>query len=251
MNENSTHTELLIQYLDGELQGEDLNKVRKIIEENASAREELENLRLAKEASKIYGMKTRIGSLHAEMMQELKTPQTGITRKIFQYSLRIAAVIIVLFSLSELYQYITATPEKLFSENYRAFDLHQTRGSSTTSLEDLYEKGDMADLIQEYNQLKSPQAKDCFLAGDAYLNTHRPDMAIEAYTRMEQINKTNNTHFFEEDAEYFLALGYLANNEPKKALPLFEKIHADPGHPYHMAVSTWFIIKVKKSVNRP
>lgn len=248
MNENSTHTDLLIQFLDGELQGEQLSALEKDIQQNPSSREELENLRLAKEAASSYGLKTRIASIHNEMMHELKkpgVPKSKLISLVTQYGLRVAAVLIILFGVSALYQYITATPEKLFSENFHAFDLRTTRGSSVTSLEDLYEKGDMSGLIQQFTRMKSPEAKDYFLAGNAYLSTHQPAMAIEAFISLEQLNKSKNTHFFEEDAEYYLALGYLGDHEPAKALLIFEKIHANPNHPYHSAVSSWFLSKVK------
>ncbi len=249
MNEYSTHTEMLIRLLDGELNDSERAAVKKMIAENPSVREEFENLQIAKNAIHTYGLKSTIGSIHKEMMQEIKPPESGLTRKIFQYGLRIAAVLIVLFGLSAVYEYITASPEKLFNENFHAYELHKTRGSANTTLEDLYEEGNMSGLIQQYNQLKSPEAKDCFLAGNAFLSTHRPSNAIEAFTRLEQINKANNTHYFEEDVEYFLALSYLGNNEPSKALPLFEKIHADPNHPFNSAVSSWFLLKIKRSVS--
>jgi hypothetical protein len=251
MNENSTHTESLIQYLDGELQGDSLASVQKSIEENPIVHEELISLSMAKESVKSFGLKTRISSIHTEMMQELNKKnqsKTGIVRTIYQYTLRVAAVLIILFGLSALYQYYTATPEKLFNENFHAYELHETRGSSITSLEDLYEKGDMNGLIQQFDQLKSPHAKDFILAGNAFLSTHRPAKAIEAFTSLAQLNKMNNTHYFEEDAEYFLALSYLSNNEPARALPILEKIHADPNHPFHAAVSAWFVRKVKRLI---
>ena len=250
MNEQNTNTDLLIQYLDGELQGEQLETIQKDIEENPASHEELENLRMAKEAAKSYALKSRISSIHQEMMQEMKktsATKTPVIRMIAQYSFRVAAVLILLFGISSLYQYITVTPDKLFSENFQAFALHETRGS-TTMLEDLYEKGDMKTLIQQFELLKSPQGNDYFLAGNAYLSTRQPAKAIETFLNLQQFNRTNNTHYFEEDLEYYLALSYLGNNEPVKALPLFEKIHADPNHPYHEAVSSWFISKVKKTM---
>ncbi len=100
MNENSTNTELLIQYLDGELHGEQLETFKKNLEANPALREELENLRLAREAVSAYGLQKKIRSIHPEMMRELKVktqPEPVITRMIFQYSLRVAAVLIILF----------------------------------------------------------------------------------------------------------------------------------------------------------
>jgi tetratricopeptide (TPR) repeat protein len=169
-------------------------------------------------------------------------------RKIYQYGVRIAAVLIILFGLSVFYQYLTATPEKLFNENYQSYNLRETRGVSANSLEFWYKKGNMDSLIQEFNGLKSPQTEDYFLVGNAFLITHQPAKAIESFLAIDQINKTANTHSYEEDAEYYLALSWLDNKEPGKALPVLEKIHADPGHPYNKKVSAWFLMKVKRSI---
>jgi hypothetical protein len=251
MSENSTNTDLLIRYLDGELEGAELESVKKDIEADPALHEELENLSLAKKAVTAYGMHKKIQSIHPKMMQELRENSgkgTGVTRMIFQYGFRAAAILIVLFGISVFYQYYTSTPEKLFNENFQSYDLRVTRGSSNSSLEDLYEKGDMTGLINRFNHLKSPQVADYFLAANAYLNTRRPDSAVILFVGLENLNRTNQTHYFEEDTEYFLALSYLANKEPVKALPLFEKIHANPGHPFHSAVSAWFLTRLRKSI---
>ena len=251
MNENSPQTDLLIQFLDGELPREQMDSLKKSLTENPALREELENLRLAKEAVKSYGLKNRVRLIHSEMMQEFKktaVPKTSLVKMITRHGLRVAAVLIVLFGISTLYQYITSTPEKLFTENFKTFDLHTTRGNFNTILEDLYEKGDMQGLIQQFILMKTPEAKDYFLAGNAYLGIHEAALAVKTFLKLGQLNKTNNTHFYEEDLEYYLALGYLGSGKPAKALPILEKIHADQNHPYHEAVSAWLIRKVKRTV---
>jgi hypothetical protein len=154
-----------------------------------------------------------------------------------------------LIGFSALYQYLTVTPEKLFNESFHPFEIHETRGSSRNGLEDSYKKANMEVVIQEFTRLKSPDAEDYFLAGNAFLSTHEPAKAIESFLNLQQINKTTNTHYFEEDAEYYLALSYLANHEPAKALPLFEKIHGEPNNPYNQKVSSWFLQKLRKSVS--
>jgi tetratricopeptide (TPR) repeat protein len=251
MSEHSTNTDLLIQYLDGELEGAQLESVKNSIETDPVIREEYENLALAKQAVASYGLQEKIRSIHPEMMQELGKIQTGpmgITRMIYKYSVRVAAVLIVLFGVSFMYKYYTSTPEKLFSENFHSYDLRITRGSNGSSLEDLYEKGDMAGLISQFNKLKSPQAPDYFLAANAYLNMHHPDTAIAIFINLQDLNRQSHTHYYEEDIEYFLALSYLGNKEPAKALPLFEKIHASPNHPFHQAVSAWFLTRLKRTI---
>jgi hypothetical protein len=249
MNENFTTTELLVQYLDGELKGDQLDAVKKSIEKNNATREELEKLRLAKEAIKSYGLKNKISSIHSEMMHKLNkntVPKTGTVKNIFQYSMRIAAGVAIVIGLSVSYQYFTASPEKLFNENFEAFNLHETRGTVASPLEDIYKKENMQAVIQQFNTLNDPMPLDCFLAGNAFLTTRQPGKAIEAFMLLQLKNKTNNTHYFEEDTQYYLALSYLINNEPGSALPLFEKIHADKNHPYHKKISNWFLSKLHR-----
>jgi hypothetical protein len=248
MNENYTYTELLVQYLDGELDDVQSETVKKSLEENTSVREEFDRLSLAKETIKRYGLKSNIGSIHREMMEELKDVplrKTGVAR-IIQYTVRIAAIFILVIGVSTLYQYFTASPEKLFKENFRPFTLHETRGNTPSALEDAYKKENMSEVMRLFNTLKDPQPVDYFLTGNAFLGASQPAKAIQAFLSLQQMNKTNSTHYFEEDVEYFLALSYLANNEPAKAIPLFEKIHADANHPYYGKVGNWFLRKLHR-----
>jgi tetratricopeptide (TPR) repeat protein len=251
MNENSTHTEQLIQYIDGELAGDQFEFVKKNIEESKAWREEYENLQLAREAMKSYGLKSRIHVIHEEMMSELKTTaasDTGIIRRMLPATLRIAVILVALLGLSAIYQYMVATPEKLFEENFKVFQLRETRSVSINSLEEVYKSGNSELVIKAFTQLKSAQAEDYFLAGNAYLILGEPSNAIAAFLAVEQFNRTHNTHSFEEDAEYYLGLSYLANNESTKALAIFEKIQADPSNAYHSKVSSWFMGKLKHTI---
>ena len=249
MNNNYTTTELLIQYIDGELEGEQLDAIKKSIDEDDSTREEFERLQLAKDAVKSYGLKTKIGNIHQEMMDEHREgdlSKTGIVSMVLKYTLRIAAIAIFVTGSFSLYQYFTTSPEKLFNESFTAFSLHENRGLSTSALEDAYKKENMKEVIQQFNLLKDPKPEDFFLAGNAFLSTQKPAKAIAVFEALQQKNKINNEHFFEEDAEYYLALGYLDNNETEKAIPILEKINKDSGHPYNKKVTDWFLRKAKR-----
>jgi hypothetical protein len=249
MSENLTSTDLLIQYLDGELQGEQQDLIKKNIEVNNATREEFERLQLAKEAIKQYGLKNKIGAIHIDMMRELKTDITakpGIVRQLIRYSIRIAASALIIVGLAISYQYFTASPDKLFSENFAAFDLHETRGAAASPLVDVYKKGNMQEVIANFNALQQPQPQDYFLAGNAFLSTSQPDKAIQEFMALQLKNTADKTHYFEEDVEYYLALSYLKNQEANKAIPIFEKIHADKNHAYHKKISAWFIAKLHR-----
>jgi len=249
MNENSTHTEKLIQFLDGELQAEEMEKLKKSLADNQTLREELDNLQLAREAAARYGLKSKISDIHKEMMLELKQTKpakSSVVKMFAQTGLRVAAVLMVLVGLSALYQYFTASPEKLFSENYQPYDIHTMRGAPVNSrILENYKDGKMDSVIMEFNALRSPKAEEYMVAGIAFLESNHPDKAISNFNKLIQQNTEAKTDFFEDDAEFYLAMSYLKNREPQKALPIMEKIQADPGHPYNRKLSKWFILKVK------
>ncbi len=54
-----------------------------------------------------------------------------------------------------------------------------------------------------------------------------------------------HTGLMYDDAEYYLALSYLKNNETAEALPLFKKIHNNKAHLYNNKVSSWFLRKLQ------
>ena len=248
MNENSTDTELLIQYLDGELAGAELEKIIARLRDNAGLREEFENLQLAREAMKSYGLKSKIGDIHKEMMPQLKekTPGTGAIKMIFQTSLRIAAVLIVLLGASALYQYLTVTPDKLFAESFSPYQTHNLRdGSNQSALKSAYLKGEADSVILLFHAGKSLQPEDYLMAGITFLEINQPAKAIDLFNSMIQKNSISKTDQFEDDAEYYLAESYLQNNEPEKAIPIFEKIQADHKHAYNSRVSRWFMLKLR------
>ncbi len=251
MNNNSTNTELLIRFIDGELENDELIALKEQLNTDNSLAAELENLRYAKDAIKSYGIRNTVAAVHSEMMKELNTTKTIARvislKQILKYSSRIAAMAILVLGIAMLYQYFSATPDQLFRNNYNAFVLHESRGSTDVSaLEQPYKSGDMKTTMKIFNQLNSPTAEDYFLNGNAALQSGNPSAAIKSFLALQQKNKSENTHLFEEDTQYYLALAYLQNNDAASALPIFENIHADNKHPYYRQAGSWFITKLKR-----
>ena len=60
-----------------------------------------------------------------------------------------------------------------------------------------------------------------------------------------EANRTSPEKILNDDAEYYLALSYLAADQPENALPLFQHIHDDAHHLYNDQVTSWFLWKVR------
>ena len=123
------------------------------------------------------------------------------------------------------------------------------RGASNNSaIREAYITGKMDSVIWEFNSLNAPQPEEYLLAGIAFLEKNQPEKAIETFKAMIQKNENSKTDYFEQDAEYYLAMGYLDNMEPEKAMPLLEKIKSDPENRYYSDVDELLLLKVRTSI---
>ena len=248
MNNNDADTALLIQYLDGELEGDLLIEVRNRIANSPTLQQELESLQAGQMAIKSYGLRQRIGGIHAQMMDELKESATtkAPVRKMLAKGLRVAASIIVLVGLVTIYQYYSLSSNRLFEANYQPYALHESRGEkSSSSLEETFKQHLPGEVIQQFSELRQPTITDYFYVANAYLQEHRGSEAVQSFLAMRQKNAENKVHVLEDDSEYYLAMSYLQNNEPCNALSIFNKIEDDKQHLYHDKVSSLFLLKVK------
>ncbi|MBC7915008.1 MAG: hypothetical protein H7Y07_12895 [Pyrinomonadaceae bacterium] len=247
MNTNEQSPEKLIQYLDGELMGKELTDFEQGVAENSAMQAELNNLILTREAIKSYGLKTQVASVHQEMMEELNKkiitiPKSNKVRSLYRMPLNIAASLLVIMLSVGFYQYITISGSKVFNENYSSYELSISRGDDNgiSKIETAYSNGRLNVVIAEFIKLKNPNAKDNFLAGQAYLSNNQMNESIRCFEHVLANGSAEND--FKDDTEYYLALSYLRNNEPLKAEPILKKINKDKDHLYNDRVSKWTLL---------
>ncbi|GEO10243.1 hypothetical protein [Segetibacter aerophilus] len=248
MNNNDTNTDLLIRYLDGELEGTDLVDLEAKVSKDPSLKQELENLRNTQVAVRSYALRQQVGNIHNEMMKEFaggdkrSAPVVSMLRKAFS----IAAIFIVVVGGFFTYQYSSLSSGKLFESNYQEYSLREVRGETKASnLEQLYKQHLNQQIIDTFLTIRQPSLTDYFYAGNAYLAQRNAPAAIQSFTLLQQKNFQAGSHILEDDSEYYLAMAYLQNNQAAKALPILTKIHDDKQHLYHDKVSALFLFKVK------
>jgi tetratricopeptide (TPR) repeat protein len=145
-----------------------------------------------------------------------------------------------------MYQYITLSSNSLFKNNFREYTLHVNRGNNSQSpVEQEYKLSHYAEAIELFQGSQSKTLQDYFIAGNAYLELNNPSEAIKCFLSVQQINASWQTHLYQDDTEYYLAMSYLKNDKPSKAIPLFEKIHVDNNHLYHSKVNWLFLKKLR------
>ena len=247
--DNSTHdmNELLIRYLDGELSGSEKEQLEKQLNTDKLLQEELQSLQLTRDAVRSYGLKQKVASIHEQMMKEFSAPVRKINpgKRLIQYSLAIAASLILIFISIQAYTFFTLSPGKLFSGNYRSYELNTARSSGTepTTIEKTYQEKKYSEVAALAENSTDIEAN--FLGAMSNMELKNISKAIEEYKKAITLNEAANTNIFKDEAEYYLALAYVQNKNYKQALDLMQKIHNNPNHLYHEKISNKFIRKVK------
>jgi tetratricopeptide (TPR) repeat protein len=251
MNNNNQNTDTLIDYIDNYLSAEEKQKVDIMLQNDTTLQTELDNLLLAKSAIQYYGIKQQVSTIHKQVMdgktaEKPKATTKGIVRSITKWSMRIAASLLIVMIGLGVYQYATITPDKLFSENYTSYTLGVTRGEAATNLmEKAFQNKDYNGVINQFSIEDKITQKENFLVAHAYLETKNYTNAITAFNAVLEKNSVEKATIFNDDAQYFLAMTYLKNNDIKLATLLFETINNTPAHLYNDKVNNAFMRNLK------
>ncbi len=248
MNNNFTNTSLLIRLLDMELNVEERAEINNRLLTDSALAQELEKLKYTQLAVQGFGLRQQVASVHQLMMPEF---QNSIQRprsinQIVRLFMRVAAVLVFVIASAGMYFYFSVTPEKLVAENYSVYTIGTERDASNLSLiEEAFQRKEYDAVIQQLKNSASPVMKEYFFGGLAYLEKSDAANAIIQFKTIVDKNNTASIVEYPDEAEYYLALSYLKNNDIASALPLYEKIHSDKLHRYHDKVSSWFLRKLK------
>jgi tetratricopeptide (TPR) repeat protein len=88
-------------------------------------------------------------------------------------------------------------------------------------------------------------AEGKFLGGAAALEMDDNQKAITWFKEVLESNKKTGKSILDDEAEYYLALGYIRNKDYDYALDLLYKIRANPNHLYNKKVTAKLIRQVK------
>lgn len=249
MNNNFLNSDLLVQYIDNDLSIEEKLQVEEKLKNNVEMQQELSNLRLAKDAVKVYGIKEKVSTIHNQMMQEMAAntaAKKGILRSIVRRGMQIAASLFIVVIGVAVFQYSTVSPDKLFDANYQAYTIGVSRSAADVDvMEKSFQKSNYADVIKQFTALGVSNQKQCFFAGQSYLATKDYANAIVCFNKVIALNATENKNTFKDDTEYYLALSYLKNNDFTAANTLFKNIYATKNHLYNDKVTQKFMLQLK------
>ena len=236
--------EILMNYLDGNMDSVERARLESELQNDADLNKRLQSLQLAIASVRHYGTAEKVRSIHSGMMQELshvqKQGKVVPFKRIVQYSLAVAASIIVIIVGVNLFISSSLSSEKLYGEAFVDYHASGVRGNGTeTEISKLYEAHNYRAVTEKANDQHLSQ-EDSLLIGLSYLKSNQVSSSID-WLKPISVQNTNK-----QDAEFYLALSYLKNKNYNEALALMEQIHSNPNHVYHNQFSDDYINRVRK-----
>lgn len=249
MNEKTDYTRIIENYLDGELSDEELLRFNNELNTNKQLGEELQFHKDIYEAisrEDEMELRRKLGNI----VSEYDKRKINIPKKTLSYVLAASVAIMILAGCL----YMALMPgmladQRLFSMYYEPYEKAGNIRSASDALNDALEIG-----MNKYDNKNYQEAEEIFknilvhdgknmlvrlYAGICHLELENYDKAVESFN----IIIDDGDNLFVENAEWYLALGYLKNSKTEKAKAQLEKIVTENG--FYKEKSTEILKKMK------
>jgi tetratricopeptide (TPR) repeat protein len=242
--------EQLIDHLDETHTGLGSTDVDTQIAADPETSREWRQLRLAVDAVEQAALYEKVSTVKAEWLahrpgtatvtaiQPGIQPGGAVVRSISRVAVRAAAVILVIGASAAIYKYTVTSSAGIYSDNFTSYDLNTSRGAAVgqDDMEAAYKARNWSGVDDAFKKKKVKSNKSYFLEGMADMEGKKYDEAIGMFQQVIAANNLAGSDYFEDEAEFYLAMAWLARNDVKEAMPLLEKIKADKTHLYHDVV---------------
>jgi predicted negative regulator of RcsB-dependent stress response len=248
---SNSKSELLIDHYDNLLLGKGSPEVAQLIGDDTEIAGEWRHLNIAVDAIRDAALHEQVMAIRKRWMAqvsagaEMHISGTPV-RTIYRNVMKIAACILVMAGGAAIYKYSTTSSAGIYQEYASSYELTASRGATVSDpIDQAFDNKNWARVLAIFNTTKDKTTRSFFLAGIADLQLQRYDAAVGQFRQVMAENMRSGTDYFQDEAEYYLAMSLLAQNRADQAMPLLKKIKADPYHLYHQKVASMSFIDLR------
>lgn len=238
MSDNQTQ---LIDHFDNSLHGNGSPEMEQRISNDPVTAREWHTLNLAADAVRSAGLYEQVGAVRSTWQTQQAAPAQpkGATiRSIYRNTLRVAACIFIITGGAAIFKYTTTSSTSIYEKYYSSYVLNTSRGSGTQSaMEEAYNNKNWTEVITLFNAAKEKNNQSYFLTGIADLELKKYDEAIDKFQQVIAANVQSGSDYFQDEAEFYLAMSWLGRKDVNEAIPLLEKIRDNKSHLFHDIVA--------------
>ena len=229
--------QILIDHLDRVLSGEPSPETEALINSDQELAKEWRAILFALEGIREAGLNEKVSTVRNKYKSEqsvVAKPAGGVVRTLYRNAFRVAACLLLLIGAAAIYKYSTVSSGSVYQEYYQSFELNTSRSSTVQdTIEQAYRTKNWKQVLSISSMQKPSTTKISFLTAMAAMELKEYATAVESLKEVMAANARSGDNYFQDEAEYYLALAYLANNEVDNALPWLQKIRNDENHTYN------------------
>jgi lipopolysaccharide biosynthesis regulator YciM len=219
----------IMQYLDGDLEGKDLEQLLQELAKNESARKDL---KLLQEINQFLGGRDHLAFRDALAQVRLEYRAHSRRQKLRRISWVSAAATVLILSALFIWQSNYSgkkTGEVLYAKYYKPYPAAQitrSAGSNERSLQDAFTAYEQKNYETAYNlfYLQAERNPDSitpsFYLGICALETNRMQKAVNLFREVSQIRQNP----YRQHAQWFLALSFIKTGDSRRAVKQLEEI---------------------------
>jgi len=165
-----------------------------------------------------------------------------------KWIMRIAASVTLLIGLYTTQYVVFFSPDKMYSSTFREYYGSTERSTDAVAESEIsaaFRKEDYKGVVMLFNSIANTSNREKFLTGYAQLQLNNLSEAEILFTEILLFNQQQGISYFQDEAEYYLAMVQLKLGKTESALSLMKKIHASKEHTYNESVSSWMIFRMK------
>jgi tetratricopeptide (TPR) repeat protein len=230
----------LINYFDRTLEEREMREVEALINTDLKVRKQWQYLQLAVEAVEYAALYDQVAAVRENFrtiqpVEVLQPSNRKNVRSMVRPFMRVAAAVLALIVGTVAYKYFTVSATHLYEKTFIAYNLSTTRGQAAiTDIEQAYRNRNWNGVIAAAHSSSSlTDNKALFLAAMAHLQLKNFAAANQLFEQVLRNNAQTGDDYFQDEAQFYLAMSNLAANHPVPAIALLQQIRADKNHLYH------------------
>ncbi|SEO75942.1 tetratricopeptide repeat protein [Niastella yeongjuensis] len=237
MEDRNEH--LLINYFDRTLEEREMREVEELIHTDLEVRKQWQYLQLAVEAVEYAALYDQVAAVRENFrtiqpVDVLQSSGNKNVRVFMRPFMRVAAAVLALIVGTVAYKYFSVSATHVYQKTFIAYSLTTTRGQAAiTDIEQAYRIQNWNGVIAAANKSTLTDNKALFLAAMANLQLQQYAAANKLFEQVLSNNSQTGDDYFQDEAQFYLAMSNLADNHSVKAIALLQQIRADKNHLYH------------------
>jgi tetratricopeptide (TPR) repeat protein len=237
----------MIDHLDNLLSGVSSLEADEMIHNDKDIAKEWNSLLYAVDGIREAGLNAQVAAVRKQYeAQQSSKPAVAIVRTMYRNAYRVAAVLFLFVGSATIYKYSSVNSGSVYNDYYSSFELNTSRSSTTEDPIELAFRNKNWEQVISLSEVPRPRPiKAQFLVAMANMELKKYYKAIDEFKQIIAANEVSGDSYFQDEAEYYLAMSYLANIDAAQALPILKKIKADKNHLYNETVNNMSSIDLK------